>query len=305
MLSANQEKILKNISLKNQIAHLYLIEHPHNYNIDVDLKQIFAIFNNLNIQTFNQLTDFPNVFYLDSKEQLIKKSNLEEIFSKVELINTDRQRFFVFIKNIDYSSLEGLNSILKSIEEPKMNTTIILTTQNLFKVIDTIKSRSVILKLKNPTFEQLKINFQKNNLFDQYTEVLSRIYHNYDTVIKIYNNENIKIFLDFLGALNDSLKQKVIIYAFLIKNLEKNNQEKTEFILKGFVWILLLNYQLIKFEFNFGNKILNLSKKINKKQPKLINIISFIDQFLRVFKSNWNFSLQKEKLLIELMRLYE
>ncbi|TNK91358.1 DNA polymerase III subunit delta, partial [Mycoplasmopsis pullorum] len=67
-----------------------------------------------------------------SEKKSISKEELQIVFDKVEYssIEPDKLKILV-IKNIENTSVNAINSILKQIEEPPKNTVILMSSLNL------------------------------------------------------------------------------------------------------------------------------------------------------------------------------
>lgn len=77
--------------------------------------------------------------------------------------NPTKPRLFI-IDDFHRLGIEAQNSLLKSIEEPPVGTHFVLTTFNEDKVLDTIKSRCSVVKMKRPTKDDLRQVFSSASL---------------------------------------------------------------------------------------------------------------------------------------------
>ncbi|VEU75028.1 DNA polymerase III subunit delta' [Mycoplasmopsis citelli] len=304
MLTNEQIKFFQDIKINNKLSHLYLLFSSNLNVIENDLRDIFCIFNNVK-KHFISYTDFPNVLLIDNGDEKIKKEELEEVFIKSQLFNFPNQRIFVIIKNIENASVQGLNSILKSIEEPSSNITIILTTTKLHALLDTIVSRSYLISLKEPNTQILFNKLKKQNLFNEKSELLGHIFNDEKLIAEFMQSENFKKIINLIKVLSDSIKNKHLLYAYLTKFLQEETPLINKLLVSGMIFIFSATYKKVKFEFNLGISVLSLSKELKNQKPKLINAITFLDTFSKATQSSRNFNLVKEKLLINLMELYE
>jgi hypothetical protein len=67
----------------------------------------------------------------------------------------------IVIKNIEDSTTEALNALLKNLEEPAENVFYILTCQNLGQILPTIISRCEIIKIANAKTQMLNKETEK------------------------------------------------------------------------------------------------------------------------------------------------
>ena len=77
-----------------------------------------------------------------------KVEDVRELNSFTSLLVASPQA--IILRNIENSTSEALNALLKNLEEPAENIFYILTCQNLSQVLPTIVSRCEIVKIKNP-----------------------------------------------------------------------------------------------------------------------------------------------------------
>ncbi len=111
--------------------HAYLLYSPqNNTNLDKKIEEISK-------QEGASLFEYPLKSIEDAKE-----------IKKITKTSTRKKRI-ILLRNIEKSSLESLNALLKTIEEPPPNTIFLLTTNNLNAVLPTIKSRCRLINIQH------------------------------------------------------------------------------------------------------------------------------------------------------------
>ena len=154
-------KILKNAVSKDKYSHAYLIE-TNGFSDSLNLALAFIktimcpnkYFNNEKCQNCHQCKvidsgNFPEIEIIKPDGMWIKKNQVQELqeeFSKKAIIGNKK---IYIIANAEKLKTEAANSILKFLEEPAPGIIAILLTENLYQVIETIRSRCQILNLKN------------------------------------------------------------------------------------------------------------------------------------------------------------
>lgn len=118
------------------------------------------------------------------------------------------KKLFVIIKNIQNCSLNGLNSILKSIEEPKDNVIIILTTNNISCLLTTIISRSFVVNVANDHQKEIYQQLQKANELTEFSELLSYFYPSIIQIKKLNNDKNFLLLKEMIQAFEQSLQNR-------------------------------------------------------------------------------------------------
>ncbi|MGV2393607.1 UNVERIFIED_CONTAM: hypothetical protein O8I53_12075 [Campylobacter lari] len=161
MISQKVKSIIENAINLDKLNHCYLLSTKSNLNLDETLIYIINKINQSEISSL-EVENLPNnVLYFEnelSKEKIV--SVLENSALASFSIN---QKKIIILRNIQQASIQTLNSLLKNIEEPSADTVFILTTSNINKVLDTIKSRSVKITITKPTYAELQKVFIEHN----------------------------------------------------------------------------------------------------------------------------------------------
>ncbi len=146
-----------------------LVNHFMNFcfNKEYDENNNFFDFNN---EFYNQYLNgtFQNIIYLNGTNfKNIKVDDIRNL--KKELLKTpinDEKRFIIF-DEIEIFNTNSLNALLKIIEEPTKNNYFILINNESKKLLDTIKSRSLEMKIILTPEEKRKISDHLTNYFKQ------------------------------------------------------------------------------------------------------------------------------------------
>ena len=227
---------------------------------------------------YNQFKNkiFQNIIYLKGLD--FKSVNVEDIRNlksqilQSSIINNDR---FIVLDDIESFNISSLNALLKIIEEPSQNNYFILINNQTKSLIDTIKSRSLVLKIILSEHKRLEIinkliklhnietilNPEKSKLSPGMFIKFNYIFNEYDIS---FNND----FLDNLSLLlNLYKKDKEILFIdiafyltdFYFKEYKNKNIKKNGNI-----------YEIKTFVLNNLNKFLTY----NLSQNSLLNAIS-------------------------------
>ncbi|MDR3259439.1 MAG: DNA polymerase III subunit [Fusobacteriaceae bacterium] len=94
----------------------------------------------------------------------IKVDNVREIIQKSSVTSFEGKNKIFILKDVQNMKKEATNALLKLIEEPNNNCFYIMLTNSL-NILPTIKSRSIILKIKEKTAEDLGVNHVIYNFF--------------------------------------------------------------------------------------------------------------------------------------------
>jgi len=140
----------------NRLAHALLI-HGQN------LKQVEAFANELagklmeidpSANLEESLTRHPDVFFLrpSKKSRIISVDDTRELIRKIHHSPQRGERKIAYIFEVDRFNASAANAFLKTLEEPPLNTTILLLTTRPHSLLPTIRSRCQLFRL--PTSAQ-------------------------------------------------------------------------------------------------------------------------------------------------------
>ena len=104
----------------------------------------------------HKLEDHPAVLILPKDKKAVSIEEIREIqkFIKLKTIGSQNVRRVVCIYGGEHMSTEAQNALLKVLEEPPVDTLLILATQHYESLLPTIRSRAQALSLSIPTLEQ-------------------------------------------------------------------------------------------------------------------------------------------------------
>ena len=130
--------------------------------------------------TYKLLTNetHQNFFLLNTTDS-IKTIKIDHVRNLLNFLNKSvysKNIRFVLIDNIEYLNLNSSNALLKAIEEPSKNTYFFLIHNDEFKIMDTIKSRSIQFRVsftnreKKEIIKKLGKQYGFNDNFDKIYE---------------------------------------------------------------------------------------------------------------------------------------
>ena len=219
--------------------------------------------------------------YVDLVEWRIEKSKstigVNSIRTLTEEINKkpyEGDKKVIIIYDAHKMTVQAQNAFLKTIEEPPKNVTILLLCENLEVILDTIKSRCQIHKLKNLNVDEMEEFLKRDHSYLPLEEI--KVIVAFSDGIpgkaeKFIQDDNFKdirnITMEILLKLNKVGTEELIKYE---KNLS-NQKEKFEEILTAF--LSYIRDTIIYKEIEEENLIINIDKLLNIKE--LANIFSF------------------------------
>ncbi len=235
---------------------LYSIFDSHNYNTK---SLVLCESSNFLKQFKNDI--FPNIIYINgSNFKSVKVDDIRELKKKIfqsSILNNDR---FIILNDIEIFNKNSLNALLKIIEEPTKNNYFFLINNKSKPILETIKSRSLEIKIILNESKRVKIienllkTFKQEQVLDPKSSQLSP-----GNFIKFnYLCREYKI--DILNKLKVNLP--------ILLNLYKKNKD-----------ILFINlvFFVVDYYFNY------LSKKKTLRNDKIYEIKTFIFNNLNKF----------------------
>ena len=297
-------KILKNAVSKDKYSHAYLFETNGFYD---SFSLIFSFVktvmcpnsytNKEKCQSCAQCEviesgNFPEIEIISPDGFWIKKEQLQKLqdeFNKKAIIGNKK---IYIINGADKLNKQAANSILKFLEEPEEGIIAILITENIYQVLETIRSRCQIIKLKEE-----KQNFQDTDpIHSLYLTFYNNSEYSEDELTKIEKAIN---FVNFYEAnhLNTISYTQKLWHDYL---------KSKEDLMMGFD-IMIFYYKDILNE--LSNRELEIFKDYQENIDKITktntlnticNKLNTLTEYKEKIKYNANTNLLMDKLIIEL-----
>jgi len=299
-------KILKNAVSKEKYSHAYLFETNgfyDSYNLIFSfIKEILC--QNINKENHNPQTcnicrmidsgNYPEIEIISPDGMWIKKDQLKKLqndFNKKAIIGNKK---IYIIKEAEKLNKQSANSILKFLEEPEEGIIAILVTDNIYEILETIRSRCQLIKLKESKKElsvkntNNKISLilcNKDELDEEEIEKTEKIIK----FINYYEKNNLDAIIYMQKLWHDYIKTKEeMLYAFDLMILYYKDvlNQKSARNLEIFD-----DYQKEIDIICTNNTIIDICEKLN-----------ILTEFKEKIKYNANAKLLMDKLIITLER---
>lgn len=293
-------KLLLNSFENNKLVQAYLfVSNDKSFLLDYALSfSKKLITDNYDNKICNMIdnNNYPELKIINPINNIIKKEQLLDLQQAFLVKPTLGNKMVYIITEADKLHVSSANTILKFLEEPSEDIVAILLTDNLQKVIPTIKSRC-----QNLIFKNKKENIDRiQSLFDIYKEKQNEDFTD-ENIVRL--KENIINFIDQLENLG--LKE-FIHYKDGIFDIFKN---KDDFIIL-FDFMLYFYYDILNFIIsrgivyinNYIENIKNIAEKndLNKIQKKL----QIIENTKIKLDSNMNLKLLMDEFIIKFSEVY-
>lgn len=290
--------------LKNTLSHAHLIAGEDGVGKG-KLANILAKFI-LNGYLDREYVDIINY---SSEKSSFGVDDVRDIIEEVYKKPFEKDKKVIIIHEGNKLTIQAQNALLKTIEEPPKGVYIIILCESLELILDTIKSRCEIYKLKPLTKSELyeyikikKFNYYENEIKSAiaFSEgVPGRIdrYFNDDKLRELRNNIVILI-----KNLNKNDLEAILQQEESFSNL-KNDKEEVLNIFGLFIRDILINKEIENEEFIINSDKLEDIKELTKEMSfkKLNNMIKTIEEARRNIKSNVSWGMTLRVMLIGFM----
>ncbi|MBU3100805.1 MULTISPECIES: DNA polymerase III subunit delta' [Clostridium] len=248
---------------------------------------------------------------IDKNKSTIGVGSIRTLIEEINKKPFEGDKKVIIIYNAHKMTVQAQNAFLKTIEEPPKNVTIILLCENLEVILDTIKSRCQIHKLKNLNIDEMK-EFLSENYSDLSTDQIKVILAFSDGIpgkaekfIKDNNFKDIRdITLEILLKLNSAKTEELIKYEKKLSNQKDDFYE----ILTAF--LSYIRDTIIYKEVEEENLIINIDKLLTIKElanifsfNKLNGIINIINDTRETLDRNVNPALAFEVMLLKMQEV--
>ena len=286
-------KLLINSKNNNKLVQAYLlVSNDKSFLMDFSLDFVKELVcdNDTKIHKMIDNKAYPELKIIEPINNNIKKDQileLQELFTVKPVIG---KRLVYIIDEVDKLHVSAANTMLKFLEEPTEDIVAILLTDNLQKVLPTIKSRCQVLSFNNINTKEVNIIFKKykeyypENDYDETTfEYLSS---GTLELIKKIDNSKLKMFMYYKDIFDVYKDRKDFMYLFDFMlyfyydmlNFKLNRNLKYMIKYKDYIEELSDNNEL----FDIRNKIEIILSTKDKLQTNM-NLKLLIDDFIISF----------------------
>ena len=290
--------------LKNTLSHAHLIAGEDGVGKG-KLANILAKF----ILNGDLDREYVDIINYSSEKSSFGVDDVRDIIEEVYKKPFEKDKKVIIIHEGNKLTIQAQNALLKTIEEPPKGVYIIILCESLELILDTIKSRCEIYKLKPLTKSELyeyikikKFNYDENEIKSAiaFSEgVPGRIdrYFNDDKLRELRNNIVILI-----KNLNKNDLVAILQQEESFSNL-KNDKEEVLNIFGLFIRDILINKEIENEEFIINSDKLEDIKELTKEMSfkKLNNMIKTIEEARRNIKSNVSWGMMLRVMLMGFM----
>jgi len=314
-----KQSLIKSIN-NNQVSHCYIFEGPKGMG-KYELALIFAqslLCKNFNANPCNKClscikintNNHPDLHIINNDETTIKREEVDELIESVYKKPYESEKKVYIIKNAHEMTIQAANTFLKTLEEPPVDSVIILLTININLLLPTIASRCQTVKFRNVNKETI-IKYLKDNygtaddisdLAAEYSKgILNKavnIVNGNDSILQ-YRAEIIKLFDKIINADTE------IIYE--LESYFEENKDNIDVIIEIImIWIRDVTFvQNNMYDIVINKDFTRLAEVHSRLIKKNNNLIEQMQQTSDNIKSNVNYKLAIDNMLLKIQEVFK
>ena len=243
---------------------------------------------------------YGDLIIIDGKKESIKKESIyriEDDFSKTSL---EKSGIKIYIINlIENMTLDSVSILLKFLEEPTENTYAFLTTENEFRILPTILSRTQIVHLNSVDKRLLIKKSIDEGVLESDAELLSNFFNDSSSIKEESLSEEFQeiknITLDIFSYLDNKDELR-----FFFENKITKNKDIKKNIRLFFDILIFIFKEAYTFKFNnettfrsFENIFINLNNHYSNLDTKIIRLMDC--------RNELNYNINTDLLLINVL----
>ncbi|MDN6161653.1 MAG: DNA polymerase III subunit delta' [Atopostipes sp.] len=194
--------------------------------------------------------EHPDVVTMRPDGASIKVRQVREIKEEFSKSGMESRKKILIIKEMDKMTPSGANSLLKFIEEPEGEITIILLTTEVQKLLPTIVSRCQTIHFQTTNIESRIASIKAEDIPEEFATILAYLTQDSKVAREIYEDEDFKKIIQtvwqWFVLLNKNNNQAFIYVHTNIMPLAKNKEESN--LLLNLLLILYRDLMALTFE---------------------------------------------------------
>lgn len=284
----------------NTLSHAHLIVGPDGIGKSI-LAKIFA----LKILRKDKEADYIDIINYSPKKASFGVDDVRNIIEEVSKKPYEGDEKVIIIHEGDKLTIQAQNALLKTIEEPPKGVFIILLSESLELLLDTIKSRCQVYKL-TPLNKEHMLSFIKKINITQEESILSALAYaegipgRAERILHDENLENLRNLV--IKLFNEVINKDINCIVQYEEKFDKFKGEKEEIlsVIASFIRDIIIYKELedknILINVDKGKDISKLSSALSYK--KLNSMLGYVEEARKNFISNVNYSMTMSVMLI-------
>lgn len=247
--------------------------------------------------------NYGDLIYADGKNETIKKGQIEYIQEQFSKSSLEGKSKIYLLENIENSTAESMNSLLKVLEEPVAGVYAIFTCQNLNRVLPTIQSRCQVIQLLPNTKKNLISQLKDKDILQDDINVLSELFSTYEECENLIESDLFEeLKLEVYHFIEDLYFYKSNLVINVETHLLKNHKDKETIQL--FLNMLVLGLKdLFHVKHNMDltyPAYRSLFEKIDCHEDKIIEQIELVINTEYLLETNANMLLLMDSMMFRI-----
>lgn len=243
---------------------------------------------------------YGDLIIIDGKKESIKKESIYRIEDEFSKTSLEKSGIKIYIINlIENMTLDSVSILLKFLEEPTENTYAFLTTENEFRILPTILSRTQIVHLNSVDKRLLIKKSIDEGVLESDAELLSNFFNDSSSIKEESLSEEFQeiknITLDIFSYLDNKDELR-----FFFENKITKNKDIKKNIRLFFDILIFIFKEAYTFKFNnettfrsFVNIFINLNNHYSNLDTKIIRLMDC--------RNELNYNINTDLLLINVL----
>ena len=244
--------------------------------------------------------NYGDFIYYNGQDETIKKPQIEYIQDQFSKSALEGKAKIYLMENIENSTSEAMNSLLKMLEEPTAGIYAIFTCQNLNRVLPTIQSRCQVIQLLPSSQKMLREELKKVDISQDDVNILAELFTSYNECKEYIESESFEKlkeevyhFIDDLYFHRDNLI--INVQTHLLK--EFSDKKNIQFFLNMLV-LALRDLFHVKHSMNLTYpSFKSLYDRINDQEENIIQKIDLILNTEYLLSTNANVMLLMDSMM--------
>ena len=244
--------------------------------------------------------NYGDFIYYNGQDETIKKPQIEYIQDQFSKSALEGKAKIYLMENIENSTSEAMNSLLKMLEEPTAGIYAIFTCQNLNRVLPTIQSRCQVIQLLPSSQKMLREELKKEDISQDDVNIPAELFTSYDECKEYIESESFEKlkeevyhFIDDLYFHRDNLI--INVQTHLLK--EFSDKKNIQFFLNMLV-LALRDLFHVKHSMNLTYpSFKSLYDRINDQEENIIQKIDLILNTEYLLSTNANVMLLMDSMM--------
>ncbi|ASK61730.1 DNA polymerase III subunit delta' [Virgibacillus phasianinus] len=313
-------KIMTNSIQKNRISHAYLIHGERGTGKEAIARLLAKVLfceNRIDVNPCGNCLackridsgNHPDVHWIEPDGLSIKKEQIDQLQKEFKYSGVESSRKVYVIKDADTLTTNAANRILKFLEEPSLDTTAIMLTENSQSILSTIRSRCQILDLRPLNPMQFHKQLLEAGVSEDNAALVGAITNNLDEAIALNADEWFAQARKLVVQLIEMFIVKPEEVYLYIHNQWLVHFKERDQLDQGLDLLLLAFKDILYFHLEYQSLILYRKQDSGLEKAalyfpkmKLLTILENILQAKRKLKQNVHPSLVMEQLTLHIQR---